>query len=68
MALYGWVCTRFGESEGQFNRRRARGVLDPCARKSKARTGRFLREKLISDYGLFSSYEDRQGVANGQDS
>ena len=32
-------------------------MLNPYARESKARTGRFLREKLISDYGLFSSYD-----------
>ena len=44
---------RFGEVGGQLNRRRARGVLNPCARESKARTGRFLREKLMSDHGLF---------------
>ena len=33
--------------------RRARGVLNPCARDSKARTGRFLREKLMSDHTAF---------------
>ena len=43
-------------------------MLNPCARESKARTGIFLREKLISDHGLFSFYEGRQGVANEQDS
>ena len=43
-------------------------MLNPGARESKARTGRFLREKLISGYGLFSSYESQQGVANEQDS
>ena len=43
-------------------------MLNPCARESKARTGRFLREKLISDHGLFSSYEGQQGAAIGQDS
>ena len=43
-------------------------MLNPCARESKARTGRFLREKLMSDHGLFSSYEGRQGAANGQNS
>ena len=42
--------------------------MNPCARESKARTGRFLGEKLISDDGLFSSYEGQQGAANGQDS
>ena len=26
-----------------------------------------MRETLTSDHGLFSSYEDRQGAANGQD-
>ena len=35
---------------------------------SRARTGRFLREKLISDHGMFSSYGGQQGAANGQDS
>ena len=43
-------------------------MLNPCARESKVPTGRFLRQKLISDYGLFFSYEGRQGAANGQDS
>ena len=32
-------------------------ALNPCARESKARTGRFLREKLIFDRGLFFSFE-----------
>ena len=67
-ALSGWVRTRFGENGGQLDRRRARGGLNSCAREYKARTGRFLRENLISDYGLFSSYEDQHGAANGQDS
>ena len=31
-----------------------------------AKTGRFLREKLISDHGLFSSYEGQQGAKNGK--
>ena len=35
----------------------ARRELNPCAREPKARTGRFLREKLMSDRGHFSSYE-----------
>ena len=38
-------------------RRRARGVLNLCARESKSRTERFLRENVISDHGLFFSYE-----------
>ena len=41
-------------------------MLNPCARESNARTGRFLREKLLSDHGRFSSYEGRLGAANGQ--
>ena len=32
-------------------------MLNPCARETKARTGRFLTEKLISNHGLFSSYK-----------
>ena len=51
------VSTRFGERGGQLDHRRARGVLNPCARESKARTGRFLGVKLISDHCLFSFYE-----------
>ena len=53
----GCVCTRFGEGGGQIDCRRARRVLNPCAQESKARTVRFLMEKLMSDHGLFSSYE-----------
>ena len=52
----------------QPDRRRARGVLNPCARESKARIGRFLREKLISDHGLFSSDDGQQGAVYRQDS
>ena len=37
--------------------------------KYQAQTGRLLRKKLIiSDHGLFSSYEGQQGAANKQDS
>ena len=64
----GYAPIRFGEGEGQLDCRRARGVLNPCARESKARNGRFLREKLMSDHGLFSFYEGEHGAANGQDS
>ena len=42
---------------GRWARQRGVGRLNPCAQESKARTGRFLREKLISDYGLFSFYK-----------
>ena len=42
-------------------------MLNPSARESKARTGRFLREKLMPDDGHFSSYEGQQGAANGHD-
>ena len=41
------------------------GRLNVVGPKYKARTGRFLREKLISDPGLFSSYEGGQGAVNG---
>ena len=65
VALYLVVRTKFGAGGGQFDRRGDRGVLNPCARESKARTGRFLSEKLISDHGLFSSYEGQQEAENG---
>ena len=42
--------------------------MNPGSQKLKARTGRFLREKMISGHGLFSSYEGPQGATNGQDS
>ena len=41
-------------------------MLNPCARESKARTGRFLREKLISDHGHFSSYEGHMERRTGK--
>ena len=47
----GWVSPTFDLGGGQLDRLRARGVLNPCARESKAQTGRFLREKLISYHG-----------------
>ena len=38
-------------------------------RKTKIQgTNRKVSNKLISDHGLFSSYEGQQGAANGQDS
>ena len=46
----------------------SQGSAEPLCARIKARTGRFLRGKLISDPGLFSSYESLQGAANGQDS
>ena len=49
-ALY-WVGTH-QIRRGQLDRRRPRGMLNPCARELKPRTRRFLREKLISDHGL----------------
>ena len=62
-----WVRTRFGEEGGrQLDRRRARGGLNPCARESKAQTGRFLREKMMSDYVFFSSYEDHKERRTGK--
>ena len=69
VVLIGWVRTRFGQGGGQLDRRQARGGLKPWARESKARTGRFLWEKLMSEYVFFSSsYGGRQGAVNGQDS
>ena len=59
---------RVSEGGGQPDHRRARGVLNLCARESKARTRSFLRGKLIFDHGLFSSYDCKQGAADGQDS
>ena len=61
-----WIRTRFGEGRGQLDRRRAREVLNPCARESKARTGRFLREKLMSDHGLFLSYQGHKERRTGK--
>ena len=58
------VSTKHGEGGEQLDRRQASGVLNPCARESKARTGRFPREKLISDHDMFSS--NQGGTANGQ--
>ena len=52
-----------GYAPDSADRRRARGALNPCVQESKALTRRFLREKLISDHGLFSSYEGRQEAA-----
>ena len=62
----GWVRTRFGEGGGQLDRRQARGGLNPCARESKARTGRFLGEKLMSDLDHFSSYEGHKEQRTGK--
>ena len=45
----------------------SQGSAEPlCARIKGINRGRFLREKLISDHGLFSSYKGRQGAANGR--
>ena len=62
----GWVRTRFDEGGGQLDRQQARGGLNPRARESKVRTGRFLREKLMSDYVLFSSYEGHKERRTGK--
>ena len=64
--VYHNVLHRFGEGGGQLDRRRARGGLNPCARESKARTGRFLREKLVSEHGPFSSYEGHRERRTGK--
>ena len=63
----GWISTRFGETGEQLDGRRARGVLNPCARESKTPFRGFLRDKLIPDHGLFFSFVGQQGATNGQD-
>ena len=65
--------TLYRASKNQIRRGRkvarsatSQGSVEPCAPESKARTGGFLRENMISDHGLFSFYESQQGAANGQ--
>ena len=54
---------------GRWAGRRGVGRLNPRHEtKIQGANGTFLREKLISDHGLFSSYEGQQGAANEQDS
>ena len=53
VALYLVVRTNFGEGGGQFDRRGGRGVLNSCARESKARTGRFLRPARSGEREIF---------------
>ena len=43
-------------------------MLDPFVRYSKVQTETFLKGKVMSDHGMFSSYKGQQGAANGQDS
>ena len=67
-AYRGTLC-RASKHQVRRGRRAARSSTsrgNPCARESKARTGRFLVEKLISDHDLFSSYDGQLGAANGQ--
>ena len=66
-ALSGGYAPDLARAGGQLNRRRVRGLLNPCTRESKARTGKFLKETLMSDHGLFSSYEGQQGAAKGRE-
>ena len=40
-------------------------MLNPPAREVKARTGTFLRENMIFDPGLFTSYEDKKKRRTG---
>ena len=68
VALY-----RVGTHQIRRGRRAARsstsqGSAEPLCARIKGVDRRFLKEKPMSDHGLFSSYEGRQGVANGQDS
>ena len=66
VALYQVGTHQIGEGGGQFDRPRARRVLNPCARETKARTERLLREKLMSDHGLNSSYEGHKERRTGK--
>ena len=61
------VCTpQIWRGWWQLVRRIARGVLNLCVQALKARNQRFLRENIISDHGLVSSYEVQQGARKGQ--
>ena len=40
-------------------------MLNSPAREAKARTGTFLREKIIFDHGLFTSHEDTKKRRTG---
>ena len=65
------VLSQVGTHQIRRRRRAARSLTsqeraEPCARESKARTGRFLREKLISDHGHFSSYEGHMERRTGK--
>ena len=44
----------------------SQGRSEPLSRESKARTGRFLKEKLMSDHGHFSSYESHKERRTGK--
>ena len=55
----GRVSTIFCKDGGQLDRRQARGVLNPCARESKARTGSLYPfsskiSKFLGSTGLYS--------------
>ena len=58
----------FREDGRQLDRRRARGGLNPCARDTKKGVNRerFLRKKLMSEHGHFSSYEGHKGRRTGK--
>ena len=55
----GWRAARSSTSQGSAE--------SLCAR-IKGANGKVSEGKAISDHGLFSSYEGKQGAANGQDS
>ena len=68
VALY-----RVGTHQIRRRRRAARsstsqGRPEPLCARTEGGNRRFVREKLISDHGLFSSYEGQHGEANGRDS
>ena len=45
----------------------SQGSTERFCSRIKEQTGRFLREKLISNHGLFFTYGGQQGAANGKD-
>ena len=62
-----WVGARFGEGGGMLDLRRDGECWTlVCARDSNAQTKSLLSGKLVSDAGLFSSYNSQQGAANGE--
>ena len=64
VSLIEYVSNRLGEGRRRLDRRRARGVLNPCARESDAN-----REVSEGKANIWSRFVlgSQQGAANGQD-